>query len=168
MVVLKNCEPELSYIPAEFWRSLVFQIVGRFHRFYLYLRILGKDQQLKNTALLLSFFLWLVKCEELVNNRTVDHLDNCDLFYSQYRFGSFWLIAGPLTVVSDRICFSIMMMYTFDVRVKTEFTITWIKNGNASRHKLKTLLTMLIKKVRTTKDTYGFKQLVNNCNKTGS
>ena len=32
VVVLKNCEPELSHILAElFNKSLVFQIVGRFH-----------------------------------------------------------------------------------------------------------------------------------------
>ena len=135
VVVLKNCELELSYIPAEFWRSLVFQIVGRFYRFYLYLRMLGKDQQLKATALLLSFFLWLVKSEELVNNRTVDHLEKCDLFYSQYGFRSSWLITDLLTVVSDRIFFFLSWWYTH-LRIKTELTITWIK----SRHKLQTLL----------------------------
>ena len=64
VVVLKNCEPELSYILAELsvsvLRSLVFQIVERFHQWYLYLRMLGKELQLKTTALLV-FFLWLVK-----------------------------------------------------------------------------------------------------------
>ena len=105
VVVLKNCELELSYIPAEFWRSLVFQIVGRFHRFYLYLRMLGKDQQLKTTALLLFFFLWLVKSEELVNNRTVDHREICDIFYFQCGFRSSWLIADLLTVKSDGFFF---------------------------------------------------------------
>ena len=65
VVVLKNCEPELSYILAEllsiFNKSLVFQIVGRFYWWSLYLRMLRKGQQLKATALLV-FFLWLVKC----------------------------------------------------------------------------------------------------------
>ena len=42
-------------------RSLVFQIVGRFHLWSLYLRTLGKGQLLKTTALSV-FFLWLVKC----------------------------------------------------------------------------------------------------------
>ena len=37
VVILKNCEPELSYILAEFFnkclkRSLVFQVIGRFHQ----------------------------------------------------------------------------------------------------------------------------------------
>ena len=60
-VVLKNCEPELSYILAKlFNESLVFQIVGRSLRWSLCLRMLGKGLQLKTTALLV-FFLWLVK-----------------------------------------------------------------------------------------------------------
>ena len=46
VVDLKNCEPELSYILANssvsVSRSLVFQIVGRFHGRSLYLRILEK------------------------------------------------------------------------------------------------------------------------------
>ena len=64
VVVLKNCEPELSNILAELFnkclRSLAFQIVERFHLWSLYLRILGKSLLLKTTALLV-FFLWLVK-----------------------------------------------------------------------------------------------------------
>ena len=64
VVVLKNCEPELSYILAELstsvLRSLVFQIVGRFRLWSLYLRMLGNGLLLKTTALLV-FFLWLVK-----------------------------------------------------------------------------------------------------------
>ena len=125
VVVLKNCELELSYIPAEFWRSLVFQIVGRFYRFYLYLRMLRKDQWLKAMVLLLSFFLWLVKSKELVNNRTVDHLEKCNPFYSQYGFRSSWLLADLLTVVSDRFFF--LSWWCTHLRIKTELTITWIK-----------------------------------------
>ena len=60
VVVLKNSEPEHSFILAElFSKCLVFQIVGRFHRWSLYLRMSGKGLQLKTTALLV-FFLWLV------------------------------------------------------------------------------------------------------------
>ena len=55
VVVLKNCEPELSYILAELFNSvlssLVFQIVGRFHQWSLYLRMLGRVLQLKTTIL---------------------------------------------------------------------------------------------------------------------
>ena len=64
VVVLKNCEPELSYILAEFFNTClkesVFQIVGRSHQWSLYLRMLGKGLQLKTIAVLV-FFLWLVK-----------------------------------------------------------------------------------------------------------
>ena len=42
------------------WRALVFQIVGRFHWWSLYLRMLGKSLQLKPTTLLV-FFMWLAK-----------------------------------------------------------------------------------------------------------
>ena len=63
VVVLKNCESELSYLPAELFskclKEFVFQIAGRFHWWFLYLRMLGKMLQLKTTALL--FFLWYVK-----------------------------------------------------------------------------------------------------------
>ena len=66
VVVLKNCEPELSYILAELFNmclgggGLVFQIVGSSHQWSLYLRMLGKDLLLKPTTLLV-IFLWLVK-----------------------------------------------------------------------------------------------------------
>ena len=64
VVVLKNCEPELSYILHELFkksvlRSLAFQIVRKSYRWSVYLRMLGKGLQLKATALLV-FFLWLV------------------------------------------------------------------------------------------------------------
>ena len=59
VVVLKNYEPELSYILAELFnkclRSLVFQTVGKFHLWSLYLRMLGKGLQLKTTTLLVFF-----------------------------------------------------------------------------------------------------------------
>ena len=64
MVVLKNCEPELSFILAilfnKGFKSLVFQIVGRFHQWSLYLRMLGKGLLLK-TTILLVFCLRLLK-----------------------------------------------------------------------------------------------------------
>ena len=64
LVVLKNFEPELSYILANSSKSvlknLVFLMVGRFHCWSLYLRMLGKGLQLKTTTLLV-FSQWLVK-----------------------------------------------------------------------------------------------------------
>ena len=63
-VVLKNCEPELSYILAEFFHKYLkescFPDCWKVSSGFLYLRILGKGLQLKTTALLV-FFLWLVK-----------------------------------------------------------------------------------------------------------
>ena len=56
VVVLKNCAPELSYILTKLFKSvlwsLVFQIVGRFHLWSLYLRMLGKGLLLKTNAML--------------------------------------------------------------------------------------------------------------------
>ena len=64
VVVLKNSEPELSYILAELFnkclKEFFFQTVGKSHRWSLYLRMLRKGLLLKTTALLV-FFLWLVK-----------------------------------------------------------------------------------------------------------
>ena len=63
VVVLKNCEPELSYILAKLFnyclKESFFQIVGRSHWWSLYLKMLGKGLLLKTTAQSV-FFLWLV------------------------------------------------------------------------------------------------------------
>ena len=65
VVVLKNCEPEISYILAnssiDGSLQSVFQIAGRFHWWSLYLRMLRKGLQLRTKNALLVFFLWLVK-----------------------------------------------------------------------------------------------------------
>ena len=58
VVVLKNCEPEFSYILTKLFnkclisvlRSLVFRIFGRFHQWSLYLRMLGKVLLLKTPS----------------------------------------------------------------------------------------------------------------------
>ena len=64
VVVLKNCEPELSYILAELFNKCLkescFPDCWKVSLLVLYLRMLGKGLQLKTTTLLL-FFLWLVK-----------------------------------------------------------------------------------------------------------
>ena len=63
----------------------------------------GKIQPLKTTVLLV-FFLYLVVFEKLVNNRLVDLLGKCGLFYDfQYSFRSSQSTADLLTFVSDRI-----------------------------------------------------------------
>ena len=62
VVLLKNCEIELSNILAEIFNISLISLmnVGRSHRWPLYLRMLGKGLQLQTIALLVSF-LWLVK-----------------------------------------------------------------------------------------------------------
>ena len=76
VVVLKNCEAELSYILAELFNMCLkescFQVVGRTNWWSLYLRMLGKGLQLKTNSLLV-FFLWLVK--SLKNLQIIDHLE---------------------------------------------------------------------------------------------
>ena len=105
VVILKNCEPELSYILTEFFNKCLK--VSCFPNCWkvssLYLRIFSKGLQLKTTALLV-FFLWFKVFEKLVNNRIVDHLAKCGLFSDfQYGFRSSQSTSDLLTVVSDRI-----------------------------------------------------------------
>ena len=64
VVVLKNCEPELSFILAELFNKCLkescFSDCWKVSSVVPFLRMLGKDLQLKTTTLLI-FFLWLVK-----------------------------------------------------------------------------------------------------------
>ena len=64
VVVLKNCEPGLSYILAKLFNKCLkescFPDCWKVSSVVLCLRMLGKGLQLKTTALLV-FFLWLVK-----------------------------------------------------------------------------------------------------------
>ena len=60
MLVVKNCEPELSYILAELFNMCLYQTVGRSHGWSLFLRMLGKGLQIKTTTLLV-FFLWFIR-----------------------------------------------------------------------------------------------------------
>ena len=79
VLVLKNFELNSSISD---WRSLVFQIVGMFHGWPLYLKMLGERSTAKNYHLLV-FFLWLV----LVNNRNVVHLRNVFFLISNVILG---------------------------------------------------------------------------------
>ena len=105
VVVLKNCEPELSYMLAELfnkclkescfpdcWKvSSVFENVGD--------RSTAKNYRPVSLLSVVSKVF-----EKLVNNRIVDHLEKCGLFSDfQYGFRSSRSTADPLTVGSDRI-----------------------------------------------------------------
>ena len=62
-------------------RSLVFQIVIRFHQWSLNLRMFGKRLQLKTAALLVSLLSVVSKFfEKLASNRIVDHLEKYGFF----------------------------------------------------------------------------------------
>ena len=84
VVVIKNCEPELSYI-------LVFKNVG-------------KRSTAKNYSPVSLLSVVSKVFEKLVNNRIVDHLEKCGLFSDfQYGFRSSQSTADLLAVASDRI-----------------------------------------------------------------
>ena len=108
VVVLKNCEPELSYILAklfnmclkesyfpDFWK--VSSVVPVFKN-------VGERSTAKNYRPVSLLSVVSKVFEKLVNNRIVDHLENCGLFSDfQCGFRSSRSTADLLTVASDRI-----------------------------------------------------------------
>ena len=105
VVVLKNCVPELSYILAELFnkclkescfpdRRKVSSVVPVFKN-------VGERSTAKNYRPVSLFSVVIKVFEKLVNNRIVDHLEKCGLFYD-FQYGS-RSTADLLTVVSDRI-----------------------------------------------------------------
>ena len=108
VVVLKNCEPELSYILAELFNKCLKEscfpdcwkvslVVPVFKNF-------GERSTAKNYQPV-SFLSVVSKVfEKLVNNRIVDDLEKCGLFSDfQYGFRSSQSTTYILAVVSDRI-----------------------------------------------------------------
>ena len=108
MVVLKNCEPELSYIQVKLFNMFlkescfpdcwkVFSVVPVFKN-------AGERSTAKNYHPVSLLSVVSKVFEKLVNNRIVDHLEKCGLFSDfQYGFRSSQSAADLLTVVSDRI-----------------------------------------------------------------
>ena len=107
VVVLKKCEPELSYILAklfnkclkescflDYWKvSLVVPVFKNVEE-----RSTAKNYRAVGLLSVVSKVF-----EKLVNNRIVDHLEKCGLFSDfQYGFRSSQSTADLLTVVSDR------------------------------------------------------------------
>ena len=80
VVVLKNCEPELSYRLAELFKKCLkescfpdcWKVLSVWS---FYLKIFWKGLQLKSLLSVVSKAF-----EKLVNNRFVDHLEKCGLF----------------------------------------------------------------------------------------
>ena len=108
MVVLKNCEPELSYILAELFNKCLkkscFPDFWKVSLVSLYLRMLEERSRAKNYCP--SSLLSVVRkvFEKLVNNRIVYHLEKCGLFPDfQHVFRCSRSTADLLTVVSDKI-----------------------------------------------------------------
>ena len=108
VVVLKNCEPDLSYILAKLFNIClkescfsdcwkVSSVVPAFKN--VEERSTAKSYRPVNLLSVVSKVF-----EKLVNNRIVDHLEKCGLFSDfQYGFRSSRSTADLLTVVSDRI-----------------------------------------------------------------
>ena len=107
-MVLKNCEPELSYILAELFNKCLkescFPDCGKVSPVVPVFKNVGERSTAKNFRpdTLLSVVSKVF--EKLVNNRIVDHLEKCGLFSDfQYGFRSCQSTADLLTVVSDRV-----------------------------------------------------------------
>ena len=106
VVVLKNCEPELSYIlPKLFNKCLKESCFPDCWKVSLVVfKNVGERSTAKNYHPVSLLFVVSKVFEKLVNTRIVNHLEKCGLF-SDFRYGfrSSQLTANLLTVVSNRI-----------------------------------------------------------------
>ena len=108
VVVLKNCEPELSYILAELFNKCLkescFADCWKVSSVVPVFKNVGERSAAKNYRPVSLLSVVSKVFEKLVNNRIVDHLEKCGLFSDfQYGFRSCRSTADLLTVVSDRI-----------------------------------------------------------------
>ena len=107
-MVLKNCEPELSYILAELFNKCLneccFPNSWKVSSVVLVFQNVGRRSSAKNYRPVSLLSVVSKVFEKLVNNRIVDHLEKCGLFSDfQYGFRSSRSTADLLAVVSDRI-----------------------------------------------------------------
>ena len=108
VVALKNCEPELSYILAKLFNMCLkesrFPDCWKVSSVVPVFKNVGERFTAKNYHPVSLLSVVSKVFEKLVNNRIVDHLENCGLFSDfQYGFRSSRSTADLLTVVSDRI-----------------------------------------------------------------
>ena len=108
VVVLKNYEPELSYILAKLCNmSLKESCFPDHQKVSLVIPVfknVGERSTAKNYHPVSLLSVVSKVFEKLLNNRIVDHLEKCGLFSDlQYGFRSSRSTADLLTVVSDRI-----------------------------------------------------------------
>ena len=85
MVVLKNCEPELSYIPAELFykclRQCCFPDCWKVSSVVSVFKNVGERSTAKNYRPVSLLSVVSKVFEKFVNNRIVDHLEKCGLFF---------------------------------------------------------------------------------------
>ena len=108
VVVLKNCEPELSYILAKLFNKCLkescFPDCWKVLSVFPVFKNIGERSTAKNYRPLSLLSVVSKVFEKLVNNRIVDRLEKCGLFCDfHYGFRSSRSTADLLTVVSDRI-----------------------------------------------------------------
>ena len=108
VVILKNCDPELSYILAELFKKCLkescFPDCWKVSSVVPVFKNVGGRSTAKNDCPVSLLSVVSKVFEKLVNNRIVDHLEKCGLFSDfQYGFRSSQSTADLLTVVSDRV-----------------------------------------------------------------
>ena len=108
VVVLKNCEPELSYILAELFNKCLkesyFPDCWKVSSVVPVFKNVGERSTAKYYCPVSLLSVVSKVFEKLVNNRIVDHLAKCGLFSDfQYGFRSSQSTADLLTVVSEII-----------------------------------------------------------------
>ena len=108
VVVLKNCESELSYILAELFNMCLkescFPDCWKVSSVVPVFKNVGERSTAKNYHPVSLLSVVSKVFEKLVNNRIVDHLEKCGLFSDfQHGFRSSQSTADLLTVVSGRI-----------------------------------------------------------------
>ena len=108
VVVLKNCEPELSYILAKLFSKYLkescFPDCWNVSSVVPVFKNDGERSTAKNYCPVSLLSVISKVFEKLLNNRIVDHIEKCGLFSDfQYGFRSSRSTADLLTVVSDRI-----------------------------------------------------------------
>ena len=113
MVALKNCEPELSYILAEFFSKCLkescFLDCCKASSVVPVFKNVGERSTVKNCRPVSLLSVVGKFFENLVHNRIVDDLEKCGLFSDfQYGFRSSGSIADLLTGASDRIAIKLL------------------------------------------------------------
>ena len=102
VVVLKKCEPELSYIPAKLFNMCLKE--SCFSSVIVVSKNVG-ERSVAKIYLSVSLLSVISKVFEIFkNNKLIDHLEKCGVFSGfQYGFRSSRSTADLLAVASDRV-----------------------------------------------------------------